>query len=458
MVWVALSSEIMPKRYNYDLSNYIFQIGRIGRVQTLNVIPVVAGDSISIKLSGIFRSSPLRRSLVVDPRIDIVACFVPHRHIYGALWTSLVRSPNHNFDFPAVSATDRPGIGVGQSRVEGSRYRDMRFWPWVGNVQSLPQWFVEGYYRIWNRYFRPPKQGVSERTYNTYLLSDHDRYGFPAARLPSPLSQFRSQPSNPDGGDADNADVSANKVHLQKFALNSALWGQKLSRQWFVEYYDDVMRQLFGTSANTDVDERPEFLNQSTRWLSGMDQAGTDSGNLGTAFGKSEGPVSFGMPTKFFVEHGAIWILMVVRYPSIYASESHYLINHGSFNYREIMGDPFLWQQEAPRHVPQHDYFIDSTNITLGYEPYGQWYRYQPNVLAKRFSLAASNYEYPHGFPFLDNSKRPTSPLTSALCGYDDYDDIYGSWQLQHWHLSARCNVMAKRIIPPPNVTQGTIA
>lgn len=460
----------MPKRYNYDLSNYIFQVGRVGRVFTLNTIPVVAGDSISVQLDGVFRTTPFRKPLIMDYRMDICAFFVPHRHVYGDDWMAEIRQPLRLTNPMAASPFDPVATDTKPTHAQGSSlpYKALLCIPFIWPGENVPKWLIDGYYRIWNRYYRPVKQGVSERNYQSYAIPTTDTYGFPAARLPRPVTQIRAKTTtnDPEGVlDQSDHDVSSEKakVSLRKLVLDSALWGQKLSRDWFTEYYDDVMRQTFGTGVNMDADERPEFLGQKTQWSSGYDQPGTDTHTLGTAYGRVQCPISFRMPRKFFAEHGALWIMLVVRYPPIWARESHYFCTH-DLHYQNLMGDPFIWSKEAPRVTRTSDYFgFASSNTELGVEPYGQWYRYHPNIISRNINQSSTNSDPnvdafsanppSEGFPFLQGV--PASLNRVVMCQDNEYDHMYATNELQHWNISARCNVQAKRIIPPPAVMQG---
>ena len=49
------------KREMVDLTNLAFGMGKMGRLTTLNMVPVVAGDSISLDVGGLMRFTPLRR-------------------------------------------------------------------------------------------------------------------------------------------------------------------------------------------------------------------------------------------------------------------------------------------------------------------------------------------------------------------------------------------------------------
>ena len=77
------------KREQVDLSNVSFQAGFTGRFLTLNCIPVIAGDSVAGHFAGVCRISPMRRNVVLDPQVDIVSFYVPHRHIY-ANWDAYI--------------------------------------------------------------------------------------------------------------------------------------------------------------------------------------------------------------------------------------------------------------------------------------------------------------------------------------------------------------------------------
>jgi hypothetical protein len=50
---------MLDNRNAYDLSHFSFSLGAIGSLQTLSVVPIVAGDSMQLDLQGVFRLSPL---------------------------------------------------------------------------------------------------------------------------------------------------------------------------------------------------------------------------------------------------------------------------------------------------------------------------------------------------------------------------------------------------------------
>ena len=131
----------MP-RNKYDLSHYSHNAGKMGRLQTISRIPVIAGDSFEVDMQGVFRLSPLRRNLTVDAHVDLFAFFVPHRHIYGDDWIDFIKQgTDETITFPTVV-------------VGGTN--DLFYLASGMPTGTFPQHIIAGYNRIWNRYFRAP--------------------------------------------------------------------------------------------------------------------------------------------------------------------------------------------------------------------------------------------------------------------------------------------------------------
>ena len=123
------------KREMVDLTNLAFGMGKMGRLTTLNMVPVVAGDSISLDVGGLMRFTPLRRQLVQDAQVDILTCFVPHRHIYSNWETFVTQGQDETQDLQTVDA------GTGNSWDEFAAI------PWMHSGE-VPLWAVQGYCNI----------------------------------------------------------------------------------------------------------------------------------------------------------------------------------------------------------------------------------------------------------------------------------------------------------------------
>jgi hypothetical protein len=153
-----------------DLTNLAFGAGYVGRLCALNVLPVVAGDSMAINGVVNLRLTPFLRQLNTDVKADIVSFYVPHRHIYGQDWIDFIsEGVDETVTFPTVGA--------------GDPYGAMHAIPWTHN-REMPLWLVQGYLNIWNRYYRPPKAGIAERVIADGLTS-FDQYGLRCANLPA---------------------------------------------------------------------------------------------------------------------------------------------------------------------------------------------------------------------------------------------------------------------------------
>jgi len=418
----------MAKRFPVDLSHFSFNKGEIGHLQTLACIPVVSGDSISVSLEGVWRLSPLRRNLVVDCVIDMFAFFVPHRHVYGEEWIKFIKEGKSE-------ATIFPGVTLGID--ENLSYHATEYLA----EETVPLWVIAGYNRIWNRYFRAPTDVLSEHP-DDFIPAGGDEKdnGLRCGYLPQPWSTGVT-----DGVDALERDVPVVADTFDIVALNrvQAEYRTEVDREYFGQRYNDLLNTVWGSTVNTDADERPTLCGHSQWWLSGYDVDGTDDAALGTYSGKSAGIGSFSLRRKFFSEHGALWIMCLPRFPTIHVGERHFLHGVVDPSYLEIAGDPALVSAEPPIDILREDYFrvVAPAGEVLGVHPFGQWYRYHPNHVHRA-------YQDLDGFTFID------SPITNRGRAHyhvaNEYDDVFQTTQLGHWQSHSRVGVRCNRTVPPP--------
>ncbi len=413
----------MAHRSPIDLSHFSFNKGEIGHLQTLACVPVYAGDSLSVSIEGIWRLSPLRRNLVVDCQIDMFAFFVPHRHIYGEEWIKFIKDGKN-------AATVFPGVTL----LANASFHSTEYLA----ADVVPLWVVAGYNRIWNRYFRSPTDDASLRD-DDYMPTggDENDNGHRCGYLPQPwstgviegvLEDEREVPVVADTFDI----VDLNRVQAE--------YRTEVDREYFGERYNDLLNTVWGSTVNTDADERPTLCGHSKWWLSGYDVDGTGDATLGTYSGKSAGIGSFSLKRKFFSEHGALWIMCLPRFPTIHTEERHFLHKTVDPTYLEIGGDPALVAAEPPIDILQEDYFRTLGAVgVLGVHPYGQWYRYHPNHVHRRYADL-------DGFTFIDSAI--TAPVRAHYHVMNEYDEVFQTTQLGHWQNHARIDIKGQRAVP----------
>ena len=409
------------KKWNYDLGHFSFQVGQIGSLQTLSTIPVIAGDSMALDLTGVFRLSPLRRNLTVDAKVDIFAFYIPYRHIYGDDWIDFIKQ---GVDETVIFDT----VNLG-----GANFYSCYGAPYIGVV---PKWLVTGYNRIWNRYFRHPTDVLSEKT-DTDISTLDANYGYETAYLPT----IWNTPIDATVDSSDYEVASATVVSLLDIAQQQARLKTERRRDFYSVRYNDVLARTFGSGVNIDADERPELVMRSPAWLSGYDVDGTADATLGTYSGKAAGIMSMRIPKKFFPEHGTLWIMAAVRFPPVHENEAHYLTQVTQPTYAEIAGDPDVLAKEPPHIVDLNNHFVSGGHLAdAGQAPFGQWYRQHP-------SNVHWLYRGVTGFSFISGTL--TTKNNTRYIVRSEYDDVFQNTSLGHWQCQTRIECHAARTVPP---------
>lgn len=418
-------------RMQYDLSHWSMKCGAIGNLQTLSVIPVVAGDSFDLKGSFVFRLSPLRRNLYLDCRVDLFAFYIPHRHIYGANWV----------DFMKAGSDESVTLGTDTLAGNSARNYDVFGYSAFG-AQVVPRWLDRGYIQIWNRYFRDPSD-VAGILSEDYFVTEHGdaipEFGLKCCHLKKIWnSAILSTLSTADY----RLDLAAGStVDLYELAALKGRLRSETARDFFATRYQDLLKHTFDSRVNIDADQRPELIMRTSNWLSGVDVDGTAGDNLGTYSGKATGISNISFPTKFFPEHGALWIMGLVRFPPVVYNEGNYLVNKPEPTYAQISGDPDIIRRTAPISLLINDVIsTGGLGTVVGKTPFAQWYREQP-------SLVHTKYFDTLGHPFIDFAALPDRNQAVYISN-TLYDNVFQSLQLKHWNSQGFISCNARRFIP----------
>lgn len=412
------------ERSYHDLSNLLFSAGKMGRLMTLDHIPVLPGDGFSSDIVGALRLSPLKRNIIVDCVVDIVSFYIPHRHIYGDNWVDFIEQGNDEtvtLATETLKAIADPASSIGLGSAE---------------TGTVPKYIPEGYRQIWNRYFRPPTTVAEKTGLHSTWTDDECVWGFRCANLKDFKSALLA--NNISASDYE-VDVTSNKVSLLDIKEQEGHLKTEQEREYFNLRYADIVNS-FGGFTNYSADDRPQMLMRSTFWASGYDVDGTDLDSLGQYTGRVSQAFRHRVPRFHVPEHGMIWHVALVRYPNLHHEEQHYLTNHPQPTYAEISGDPAIVATKPPIALTPEDIYNESSDTTvLGYVPYGQWYRTHPSNIH-------DHYLNVNGFPFLDTIKTTTE--AHVLVEPDEYDKVFSTLQLGHWNIQARANNHCMRRLP----------
>ena len=414
----------MPRRNTFDLGHLSFMTGKIGRLQTIDLIPVYAGDSISYSLQAMCALSPLRQQLALDPRVDMFAFFRPHRHTYGSNWENFVKlGQDENVTFPA-DIVNQP------EKVEslGVRFPST----------TVPRYAFEGYKAIWNRYFRDPGSADRTDSISTFQTSDDDaKYGWTTCHLPAywnlGLPDIKADVA------AERRVTSGASFDVLDIDKARARYGSEAEQEWFAQRntYHDVMKAKWNTRVSKEIDEYPRILNRQTQWMSGMTVVGIDEVGRASQTGSTQLGLRFGFPRFAVPEHGAIFVMMVMRYPPVVYNETNRKAFQGQLTWKDNAAEDRLLQFDTVRDAYFSEFWRSGDNSNRARVlPDNFHYRYHPNRVHNDFQKL-------EGFPILDNKSRIGPYIDSQI-----YDRIFSTRPLAHWHFQGKVNSMVARTVP----------
>lgn len=448
-------------RNQYDLSHLSHNSLAIGRLQTISVIPVEAGASLEINMDSIARLAPNRKEIVSECQIDVCAFFVPHRIVYGQAWIDFINGgPDESQTFTGISI--------------GAAYRNPVYLTLPTCGASINRALLEGYNRIFHNFYAPKQLLYSEDS-NVALVNDYTwypttetgadncrLYGRLCARLPHILNggSFIDAGGVTPGWEAQDLSstdsevtVTAGVFTIQSLAQVQSRYKTEAQAAWFAHFYQDVMREKFGSDLGPDVDPRnlmPHMLMRHTQMMSGTDIDGTDDATLGTFQGKTLERVGFHMPRKFFGEHGNVFILACMRYPLVHTREQHRLLANVNPSYDEIVADPERLRNLGPVQWDPGAWLAGGaiyapSGATL--EPYGQHYRFQPNRVH-------TNFQTIPGYPFSDWNG--TGLVDWYYYQNNEYKDTFQTTQIGQGQMQCLLNV--QKYSPVPSVEASIFA
>lgn len=420
------------ERTPHDLAHFVMSAGKMGQLQTLSAVPVLAGDSVDQELVGSLRLSQLRRGLAVDSHVDVFTFYIPHRHIYGDAWVDLMKG---GIDSAPIDMVDTVNLTERLTFLA----QNTPFWSGMSSG-FLPKMYYQGYLNIFNNYFKVPWEDDDNRTLQEAVDSygGVDQYGFRCGHM----NAIWNTPLPPETANNKTftADVSGSEATINIQDLNTAY--AKLhtdqERDMFMQRYRDVM-ESFGGYANPDVDERPKLLMHSEFWASGYDVDGTDQATLGQFSGRVQQSFKHKVPRFYVPEHGMVWTMALVRFPPLLSNEAHYLSRQALVTYEDFAGDPSIVGNVPTKTVNLSELQYGGSTKEDFQMPHSQWYRTHPNTIH-------SAYTELQGFPFINDFIVNEDDMLRVDPSH--FDEMFQTTQLGHWNMQAKNNFTVLRSLP----------
>lgn len=399
----------------------------------------------SFGMDGQFRMAPLRKEICSEGKLDICVFFVPDRHVHGAKYIAMMQEGyDHNETL------------VGVATVSGER--DLGYLTYREAPAEIPKAIPWGYDYIWDRYYRVPSQ-PRDAAFGVLPagLSDaakrHRKYGRYVARLPHILNSANRVNAPGDqpwrdlvDGDADVAAGSV--VSVRDIALVQKQLKSEIDRTQMSERFTDIMELTWKVPPlNVDADQRPTLLFRHQQWISGADVDGTDDATLGQFTGKTLVPVRWKMPSKYFSEHGTIFILMCLRFPFLSTRVINPLMLQPSPSASDYIIDPEIASKEPPRGMNWADWLQPTGGSSASAEyqiAHGQHYRVG-------FERIHQDFEDLPGYPF-----RSDVDLTGQAYYYhndQDYQTVFMNSQVGYYQIHSMLQAERRSLLAPPGAS-----
>lgn len=407
----------------------------IGRLMCLSAMEVYAGDSINIDYRAAFRLSPLRRFQVLDPMIDLVATYRPHRHAYGEQWERfLFEASNENETFPTINVTSSTQQVPGFLGIEQNN-------PW-------PYWLPDHYREFWLRYCVDPSDesmlffntsaANNTSSWNLNPVSTDSRYGARCCHLDRPWNLGVESPGDVNGQSMDEdseATLTGGRLNVTHWAEAVGRRRSRIRREWFAansDRYADLQEAL-GGYANTEADERPRMLMRSSNYIGGFEVVGLDGVGNQNAQGRTEQAVRLRVPRFFVPEQGSIMLFALVRFEPILEFERSRSYD-AQPNYKYNAADTDIMESIDPEAVALSNFVVGASGSRF-MNPFVHM-RYVPNQLHHTLREL-------EGYPFM-----PQSTANSPLIDSDRYSSIFSNTSAAHWTTAGRVNVSVDRSAP----------
>jgi len=413
---------------NVDLSHHFYRTGKLGRMLGVGMIPVYPGDEIDMSLQIRLDMSPLRQPLSMDVRVDVASFYVKHRFIYS------------NFQ-----AMVRDGVDTAEtlSTTDISSYVPKFIGHWSTLPTAKPDWYHEGPLKIYNRFYRPlsayADPDANQTTFATAQwgawTTDDFLFGPRCANLPT---QIWNVGVDRDLEDADfDVDVSGSTLDITKIFQQKMRLKTERNRQFHDYFYDEVIKAR-GGSADSESEDRPELIAQSTVYLGGENIHGTDNQSLGSIAGRPGGEINHRLPSRFIPEHGIVWTFITVRYPHLCAEETHYLVRNANTYLNSIL-DPDVTSAEPPIDLQLAHVFDTAASDVIQKMPYANWARIHPSHVDVLFQ---------NQFGFVFAKGQPSANIGENYYDVSIDDSNFHSTQFNHFKVQMKSNVFVDRFIP----------
>ena len=394
------------------------QVFKLGRLQMVHRVPVIAGDQISISIQTALAFERLRRPFSLDAYTEMYAFYCPYRWTYGeALITALTTGYDNTTAYATTKAftinSDFPSMML----REQATY-PLHLW---SDMSSIVDW-----------YFKNPHEAQWDSDNYPDTYDDRDfgplMWNMPAWGIRSNFSDDHAS-----GAIAANTDPLA----LAKI-VDDAKDAQM--RLWVAVRPKEVHDATWaGGKIPSEVVKKPVLLMHEASDGSDKTMRATSGPGFGEEIGIASGGVKGQVPEFMVGEHGTIYFVVLSRLAPTFTHAYYNQLDHMTFfsDDKYLLAHP-VSQEERPRGVTLDSLFSDTTSSTvIGFVPHHAHYGQSgPDWFHPRF------YELDKGW-----TPRPTPSSKTGIRRCSNWDDIFESQHYGHGWMDTLIQVNAMRNI-----------
>lgn len=427
------------KRNKFNLSRYIINGCRLGRLFPINWAEVLPGDTFQGHTTALVRVMPLVAPVMHPVHLTIHHFFVPWRLVWDQFEDFIVRVADTSLTIPLIAIPAVNSLPFFEYITDYFCVQRQPVAPVIGkSVNALP---IRAYNLIFNEYYRDQSL-VAEKALDVNFTNS----------VAWGKDRFTTARTTPQEGAGITVPVTG---PITVETLRTAFAAQKFreARSRYGDRYVEYLRYLGVTPSDARL-QRPEFLGggtQTVQFGEVVQSSETGTTPLGTLGGHGVAAVRTNAFRRFFTEHGILLTMCFMRPVNMYGTGMDRLFDKfkpDDFHNRELehVGQQAIFKNELFIAGSADDF------ATFGYQDRYDEYRHSQSRVGNSFTSNSNSTgfigaHYPWTFSRSFSGGAPVLDGNFISCVPRFEPFAAGTWDNEHFVIMAHNNLVARRMV-----------